>query len=558
MGDQQDRDRTPLTESAQINRLFNSAFCDMQDFAEQQIRQIRRLTAVGRALSAEKNLDRLLEMILEEAQRLTNADGGTLYLTADSERELQFAFVRTDSLGLRMGGTGGRITWPPVALFNADGTPNHANVSAFVALSGKTVNILDVYDAEGFNFQGTRAFDAETGYRSKSMLVVPLRNHENDIIGVLQLLNARKAADGETVFFSQESQEITESLASQAAVALTNNRLIHDLENLLEAYVRTIATAIDEKSPYTGGHVRRVVEIAMHLAAKINAADSGPFANISFSKNELQELRIAAWLHDVGKITTPEHIVDKATKLETVHDRIDLLKTRLEVIRRDHEIAVMKEYLLSKRLALPEALAEEQQRFSRTMNEDCRFLDDVNRGGEAMSEERIRRLQGIASRSWEENGRPRPAINEDEVRNLSIPKGTLTDEERDIVNNHAVVTAKILSQLPFPKKLSRIPDFASGHHEHLNGTGYPLGLKGDQLPLQTRILALADIFEALTAKDRPYKKGKTLSEAIEILTGMVEDGHIDPDLFAFFMEKRIHLDYARRALAPQQLDTDGI
>jgi len=497
-------------------------------------------------------------MILEEGQRLTNADGGTLYLTADSGKELQFALVRTDSLGLRMGGTGGRITWPPVALFNGDGTPNHANVSAFVALSGQTVNIPDVYYAEGFNFQGTRAFDADTGYRSKSMLVVPLRNHENDIIGVVQLLNARKAGGGEAVAFSQESQEITESLASQAAVALTNSRLIHDLENLLEAYVRTIATAIDEKSPYTGGHVRRVVEIAMELAVKINAADSGPFARVFLNKNELQELQIAAWLHDVGKITTPEHIVDKATKLETVHDRIDLLKTRLEVIRRDHEISLLKNYLLSKGLALPEELVEEQERFSRILREDSRFLDEVNRGGETMSEERIKRLQGIANRTWEDNGRPQSAITREEIRNLSVRRGTLTDEERDVINNHAVVTSKILSQLPFPKKLSRIPEYASGHHEHLNGTGYPLGLKGDQLPLQTRILALADIFEALTAKDRPYKKGKTLSEAIKILTAMAEEGHIDPALFAFFMEKRIYLDYARRVLAPQQLDMDGV
>jgi HD-GYP domain-containing protein (c-di-GMP phosphodiesterase class II) len=558
MGGEHDKDPMPLTEDERINRLFNSALSDMKDFARQQFRQIRRLTAIGTALSAEKNLDRLLEMILEEGQKLTNADGGTLYLMADSEKELQFALVRTDSLGLRMGGTGGRITWPPVTLFNDDGTPNHANVSAFVALSGQTVNIPDVYYAEGFNFQGTRAFDAETGYRSKSMLVVPLRNHENDIIGVVQLLNARKAGGGEAVAFSQESQEITESLASQAAVALTNSRLIHDLENLLEAYVRTIATAIDEKSPYTGGHVRRVVEIAMELAVKINAADSGPFAGVFFNKNELQELQIAAWLHDVGKITTPEHIVDKATKLETVHDRIDLLKTRLEVIRRDHEISLLKNHLLSKGLALPEELVEEQERFSRILREDSRFLDEVNRGGETMSEERIKRLQGIANRSWEGNGRPQYAITREEIRNLSVRRGTLTDEERDIINNHAIVTSKILSQLPFPKKLSRIPEFASGHHEHLNGTGYPLGLKGDQLPLQTRILALADIFEALTAKDRPYKKGKTLSEAIKILTAMAEEGHIDPALFAFFMEKRIYLDYARRVLAPQQLDMDGV
>jgi GAF domain-containing protein len=246
------------TDNDQINQLLSRLVSEVKGFTENQLDQIRRLNQIGTALSAERNLDRLLEMIVDQARDFTNADGGTLYIMSDDETELQFAIVQNTSLNIRMGGTGGKITWPSVKLRNPDGSPNHANVSAYSAITGKVVNIADVYHAEGFNFEGTRKFDAETGYRSMSMLVVPMRNHENDIIGILQLLNAHTEMTDEVISFSIENQKMTESLASQAAIALSNKRLIHDHENLLESFIRTIATAIDEKSPYTGGHVRRV------------------------------------------------------------------------------------------------------------------------------------------------------------------------------------------------------------------------------------------------------------------------------------------------------------
>jgi HD-GYP domain-containing protein (c-di-GMP phosphodiesterase class II) len=323
MSEEQNGNYPRFTDNNQINILLTKLVYDVQQFTESQLSQIKRLTEIGAALSGEKNIDRLLEMIVEEAQKFTSADGGTLYIMSDDETELQFAIARTTSLKVRMGGTGGQITWPPVKLIDNKGIPNHANVSAYVALSGETVNIANVYDAQGFNFEGTKKFDQSTGYHSQSMLVVPMRNHENDIIGVLQLLNAQNPVTGEVINFSRESQEMTLSLASQAAVALSNNRLIHDLQNLLESFIKTIATAIDEKSPYTGGHVRRVAELTMTIAQKINQATEGHFALISLSDDQLRELRLAAWLHDVGKITTPEHVVDKATKLETIHDRIN-------------------------------------------------------------------------------------------------------------------------------------------------------------------------------------------------------------------------------------------
>jgi HD-GYP domain-containing protein (c-di-GMP phosphodiesterase class II) len=515
---------------------------------------VNRLVQIGAALSAERNLERLFEMIVDEARNFTNADGGTLYIMSDDETELQFAIIQNSTLNVLMGGTGGKITWHPVKLKNPDGSPNYANVSAYAALSGEVVNIPDVYDAEGFNFGGTRQFDAGTGYRSKSMLVVPMRNHQDDIIGVLQLLNSRDTLTGEVITFSLESQKITESLASQAAIALSNSRLILDLEELLESFIKAIATAIDEKSPYTGGHVRRVAELTMAIAKKINETKEGPYAHICFNEDELRELRIAAWLHDVGKVTTPEYVVDKATKLETIVDRIEILKARFEIMKKEHEVALLKQGIANQETQGSENLPSRNNDYMKTLEEDLRFLVNANDGSEFMPKEMIEKVKNIAQKQIVMNGKKQPLLTDNEVYNLSIQRGTLNDEEREIINNHAVVTRKMLAQLPFPKKLRSVPDFAGAHHERLDGTGYPLGLKGDQLPLQARIIALTDIFEALTAKDRPYKKGKTLSEAMKIMSFMVKDNHIDADLFNLFVKECVYLDYAQRELSPQQID----
>jgi HD-GYP domain-containing protein (c-di-GMP phosphodiesterase class II) len=517
--------------------------------ADQELRQIRRLTRIGTALSAERNIERLLEMIVEEARKFTGADGGTLYIMSDDETELQFAIVQTESLRVRMGGMGEKITWKPVRLHHPDGKPNHGNVSAYVALTGKIVNIPDVYDAEGFDFKGTRDFDAQTGYRSRSMLVVPMKNHLNDIIGVLQLLNARPENSQEVITFSYPCQEMTESLASQAAVALSNNRLIHDLESLMESFIRTIATAIDEKSPYTGGHVRRVAELTMNLARRINTVKDGPYAIVHFTDDELKELQIAAWLHDVGKITTPEYVVDKATKLETIFNRIELLRLRFALCELQDRLRQQSD---------PPLPQEGSKRCTEdgeaTLAEELLFLTETNRGSENISDAIRERVRRIAQRTWMLDGRPVPLMSDEEVDALCIRQGTLNVAEREIIKNHVTVTHKMLSQLPFPKKLRHVAEYAASHHETLNGKGYPRGLDAHQLSLQSRILALADVFEALTAKDRPYKREKTLSEAMQIMALMVKDGHIDPDLFDLFRREGLYLDYARRELSPQQID----
>jgi HD-GYP domain-containing protein (c-di-GMP phosphodiesterase class II) len=513
--------------------------------------QIKRLIQIGVALSGEKDINRLLEIIVEEARNLTNADAGTLYIMSDDETKLRFAIIQNDSLKIRMGGTGTTITWPPVKLTNNDGSANKANVCAYSAISGKTISIEDVYDAEGFNFLGTKKFDKKTGYRSQSMLVSPLRNHENDIIGVLQLLNALDPATGEVINFSSDSQEIILSLASQAAVALSNNRLIHDLENILESFIKTIALTIDEKSPYTGGHIRRVAELTMAIAEKINKTHQKPFTHVKFSEDQMQELRMAAWLHDVGKITTPEHVIDKETKLQTVHDRIFEIKTRLELIKKDYLPANHSGHKISRQ---GDKTARSNYTEIKALDKEYQFLMEVNKGDGFLNDEMIARIKEIAKHRWSMEGKSRPLLSEDEVNNLSVQRGTLNEKERNIINNHVLVTHKILSGLPFPKKMRNVATYAAAHHENIDGSGYPFGLKGEEIPFQSRIIAIADIFEALTAKDRPYKEGKTLSETLKIMASMVKNNKIDKNLLHFFIKEKIYADYAKRELTPRQID----
>ncbi|ABC77124.1 GAF and HD-GYP domain-containing protein [Syntrophus aciditrophicus] len=518
----------------------------LRKLTEKQLTRNKRLVEIGIALTTEKNLDRLFEKILEEARELTNADAGTLYLVSDEEPLLNFALIQNDTLGIYMGGTGAKISWPPVRLRNDDDTPNYANVSAYAALSGEVVNIPDVYNAEGFNFEGTRHYDIETGYRSKSMLVIPMRNHENDIIGVLQLLNAKDPLKGEVISFSEECVDLTKSLASQAAVALSNRRLVTGLENLLEAFTRTIATAIDEKSPFTGGHVRRVTELTMRIAHKINEQTEGPFAQLSFSEDDLNELRFAAWLHDLGKITTPEYIIDKSTKLQTIYDRIVALKTRFELAKRDSE-SNAPDWVSSEEITGYGA-SENCGLKMEVLDEDFQFIAEVNAGLEYLTDENLARLKNISRKKWKFDNEWRPLLDEEELAYLSVRRGNLTNEERQIMNNHAEVTYKLLSQLPFPKKMRNVAVHAAAHHEKLDGTGYPFGLRGSEISLQSRIIAIADIFEALTAKDRPYKKEKSISEAREIMEQMVRDSHIDGDIFNLFVKEKIDLEYAKKEL----------
>jgi len=555
--------KTVLFSQAEISNLLDTVPSNLRAYIDSLQNQISNMSAIGLALSKEKDMDKLLEMILLEAKRISNADGGTLYMMIDDQR-LRFSIMITDSLNIHMGGTSGKeIPFYPVKLYMDDGQPNKTMIAANAGLTGDTINIPDAYKAKGFDFSGTKAFDEKTGYRSKSFLTVPLKNHEDEIIGVLQLLNAQDVKTKKVIPFSDNVQKSVEALSSQAAVAITNKNLIKDLEVLFESFIKLIASAIDAKSPYTGGHCSRVPEITMMLAESVNDINDGPFAGIQFTDKEMYELKIAAWLHDCGKVATPEAVVDKGTKLETIYDRIHTVSTRFEVLKRDEEIKYLKKQLkIQKDDSLIENQKKEALKKARTLylkrikqqEDDKSFIEESNVGGEFMSQDRKDRVNKIASYRWKDNGSPKPFFSEDEIYNLCISRGTLTPEERKIINDHIVVTIDMLEQLPYPKHLRNVPEFAGGHHEKLDGTGYPKGLNHSEMSVQAKIMAIADIFEALTARDRPYKKGKTLSQAMRILGFMKNDAHIDTELFEVFVKEKIYLKYAESFLDPEQID----
>lgn len=527
---------------------------EVLDYINQCEVQIDNLAEIGYQLSYERDLPTLLNLIIVEGMRITNADGGTLYLRTEDDR-LAFEIMKNKTMGTDFGGISDTPIPEqiyPVKLYTEDGKPNHNNVSAYVGLTGKTLNIPDAYENDDFDFSGAKGFDQRFGYRSQSFLTIAMKNHENDIIGVLQLLNATNPATEAVIPFSKDTQKLIESLASQAAVAITNVRLIEGLENLLESFIQLIADAIDEKSPYTGGHCSRVPAIAMMLAEKVNETKEGQFADIQFSKEDMDELRIAAWLHDVGKITTPEYVVDKATKLETIYDRVHELNTRFDVLKRDAEIAYLKAVM-----AEPDKETEHKEKFDARLiqlESDRLFLNQCNTGGEFMADDLKDRVKEIAKQKVVLNGEEQDLLSEDWVMNLNISRGTLTNSERDKINDHIVVTIDMLEKLPFPKHLKRVPEFAGGHHETMIGTGYPKGLTKDDMSIQARIMGIADIFEALTASDRPYKKGKTLSEAMRIMGFFKIDHHIDADLFDVFLKEKVYQEYADEYLDPKYID----
>ena len=520
--------------------------------------QLERLNAIGIALSSEHDNDRLLETILLGAKELTNSDGGTLY-TVTEEHKLKFEIMRTQSLNIAMGGTTGKaIPFPTFPIYLVDGTPNTNMVAAYSVINDKTVNIPDAYLTEDFDFSGTRRFDEKMGYRSKSFLTVPMKNHENAIIGVLQLINAIDPDTKEIIAFSEAHQRLVESLASQAAVALTNENLIRGLKDLFESFIKLIADAIDEKSPYTGGHCQRVPELTMMLAEAAIESDSGPFKDFVMTEKEIYELKIAAWLHDCGKVTTPEYVMDKATKLETIFDRIHLIDSRFEQLKSQREIAYLRmviETAKSGKLLNMKSLDEDILAFKKALDADRNFIRRMNIGSEAMRVEDQRRVKDIAKYEFiNESGKKVKFLSENETYNLTISRGTLTPEERTVINNHIVATIHMLESLPYPKDLARVPEYAGGHHERMDGKGYPKGLTREQMSIPARMMGVADIFEALTAKDRPYKKAKKLSETLAILGKMCVENHIDPDVFNLFIRDKVYLRYAEMFLESTQID----
>jgi len=520
--------------------------------------RLKALNEIGVALSAEKDGTRLLEMILEKAKIITFADGGTLYTRTD-DNKLKFEIMLNDTLDIQKGGTSGEpIPFDPLNLHDENGEPNLHMVAVYSAIEGITINIPDAYVNTEFEFSGTQEFDKKTGYRSQSFLTVPMKDNDDEVIGVLQLLNALDPVTRDVCTFTSFEQKLVESLASQAAVALVNQRLLEGQRQLFESFIQLIATAIDDKSPYTGGHCRRVPELTMMLADAASNTQSGPLKSFEMNDETRYELKVSSWLHDCGKITTPEYVVDKATKLETIFDRIELIDTRFELLKRDAEIVLLKQ-----KIALLEAgqapntqqLHAAYEQTIEDIHDDRAFIRRVNIGSEFMSDELKERVLNIAKRQWANcEGEQSDFLSENEIYNINITKGTLTPEERKIINYHIVATINMLESLPYPKYLKNVPEYAGGHHERMDGKGYPKGLTREQMSIPARVMGIADIFEALTARDRPYKKPMPLSLALTILGRMKVDNHIDPDLFDIFIHEKVYLQYAQNHLHPEQID----
>jgi HD-GYP domain-containing protein (c-di-GMP phosphodiesterase class II) len=477
------------------------------------------LLDITKAISYESNIDKILDMIITYARKVTNSEGGSLYIKSDDDKELVFKIIQNDRLNIYL--KGNEIKWPSLPLY-INGKPNDKMVASFCALNGEAIRIDDAYDEKHFDFSGTKKFDRMNNYRSKSMLVVPLKNHEGEIIGVLQLIN--KIVDGKIIGFTEKDEQIVKTLAGIAAVTLTKNQYIRDFERLFDSLIKTLAVAIDKKSQHTKGHVERVALLSKYLAKEASLE----LSEVSFNEDELRSIEIAGWLHDIGKISTPEHILNKAKKLENIYDGIEFIKLKIELLKKDLQMKVLE----------GEMSKEEYKKEIIQLEKDLEFLEEINYGKETMHQHELERIKNIANKKVFINGKKENLLNEYEVKCLSIEKGTLLEEEKEIIMEHALSTLEMLSEIYFPKKFKQVIHIASNHHEKLNGTGYPRGLKAEDLSVEDRILAVADIFDAL-ASDRPYKKSKKLSEIFEILYEMVLDNEIDKDIVSLLLTDKI-------------------
>ena len=550
--------------------------------------ELDRLFNIGIALSAEQDMDVLLESILTTAKEFCNAEGGTLYLMDAAQNQLVFSILQNDKLGIKMGGTSEKkeIPFPPLYLYDPEtNEPNYSNISTYAALTEEIVNVPDAYDSTRFDFSGTHKFDKKSGYRSKSFLTVPLKTRTGQVVAVLQLINAR-APSGETINFSKSMQRLVEALSSHAAVAIDNQLLVTAQKNVLEAFLEVIAHAIDDKSPYTGAHCQRVPVIARMIALAAVMSQDGAFKDFEMSEDEWYAFHLASWLHDCGKVTTPEYVLDKATKLETVNNRIHEIRARFEILRRDAHIDYLK-----KRLAGTEPKEQLLAQFNdrvRKLEDDFAFLAASNVGTEPLTDEQVARVHEIAKQtyhryfdktlglSWDETERikddmppktnpaeplleDRPdhifgGYNRGEIHNLSIARGTLTPEEAKKINSHVEKTIEMLKAIPFPSHIKNVVEYAGGHHERMDGKGFPNHLTRFEMSVPARILGVADVFEALSSSDRPYKKPKKLSEIVAIMSGMAKGGHIDPDLFNLFLTAGVYREYAEQYMKESQID----
>ena len=511
--------------------IAKCAFYEREKLPEDRVlqEQIRKLNQIGIALSSEIELEKLLELIVYEAREFTGTDGGSLYIL-DQDR-LYFHVTQNDTLRQRPDPPPGFKPYPlPLS---------KKSIAGYVAITGQTLNIENVYDLpETVPYDFNPEFDLRNDYVTRSMLVVPMKDTQGQILGVLQLINA-KDETGAVIAYPKSVEDLVMSLASQAAVAIRNARLIADIKALFEALIRYSASAIDARSPHTAGHSRRVAAYSKAIALAINAEATGPLQHVFFTPEQLEELAYAAWLHDIGKIGVPEHILDKENRLS--HEAMETAVTRFALIKTLSVTRIWQNRPIgNENEPGSDSITEQVKKVGREIEGDLSFIKKVNRST-FLSEEDLATLQAIGSKTYEDlEGNVRPYLTDQETESLSVRKGNLTDKEYKRIQTHVELTHNIVKNIPFTGTLKNVPLFSASHHELLDGTGYPRGLKGDEIPVQARILAAVDVFDALTAADRPYRRAISPEKSGEILKAEAEAGRLDKDIVNLFLDKELY------------------
>ncbi|HVE80066.1 MAG TPA: HD domain-containing phosphohydrolase, partial [Gemmatimonadaceae bacterium] len=514
---------------------------------QQRYHDITELTRVGAALSNERDLMALLELILDQARRLTTSDAGSLYLVDrgagnGTPAALRFMLAQNSSL-------------PGIPLRQFTIPIDHTSLSGYAAATGEPLVIADVYLlADDVEYRQNRSFDEQFGYRTKSMLVIPMKTHRDEVIGVLQLINRKRrieatlptveAVEREVLSYDQRSVELVSALASQAAVAIENSRLYEDIERLFEGFVTASVTAIEARDPTTSGHSGRVAQMTVSLAEAVDRGGEGPYRALRFTREQLREIRYAGLLHDFGKVGVREQVLVKEKKLYPAD--LDVIKHRFNFLLQSAELEFERrraEHLLRHgRERYPETVADMERELRKRRVELERYLQAIIAANEPtiLPEESSALLAHVSQITYTDiHGENRPLLAEDELRLLSIPKGNLDDEERREIESHVTHTFRFLQQIPWTRELRGVADIAYGHHEKLNGAGYPRRIRGAEILPQTRMMTIADIFDALTAGDRPYKRAVSPDGALDILHLEANEGLIDPHLLRTFVQARV-------------------
>lgn len=544
---------------------------------------LQDLLEVSNLLQKENDHISVISKVIEIARKSCNAEG-CFFFSLNDDYFLSLDYTYNKTLEIERLGSDNLSFFPTVFLPEKQNY-NKKSLVELCAFNGQIISTNNIYLETDKDISFFEAFDKENNYRTISVLTVPIFSRRNIVIGVAQFINAEDSG-GQIIPFNPQDISTTKSICTMAGLLLENRRLRESYVQLLESFIEVIARAIDAKSPYTGAHCQRVPVITRMLATAAVQQEDGPLKEFEMSTQDWYNLHIASWLHDCGKVTTPEYIVDKATKLETINNRIHEIRNRFEILRRDAHIEYLKKRLNNS--DTQENLQAEFINKVKQLEDDFDFVAKCNIGDRGLSDKDMARLEGIArtqftryfSRlkglSWAERDNiknkelyDKPSIenliqnredhifnnyNNGELYNLQIRNGTINHEEREKINEHIVVTIDMLKALPFPKELSNVVEYAGAHHERIDGKGYPNGLTGEQMSIPAKIMAIADIFEALTANDRPYKEPKKLSEVLSIMKHMKNSGHIDADLFEVFIRSKVYMDYCDQYVSPEQID----